>query len=281
MTELKNPALPGDFLLDTVIYASAGSNYGSVPALAQYTIYDSPNPAFITPRINIAPFGNLGSAPWPFPNTNVPLNGHICIPRGRGPFPLMMFAHGNHGPLENSTPGYLYLCQLLASHGVIGATIDVNFLNGSNFGENDARGIVHLEHVKQFRTWNNTAGHPLHGKVDLNRIAIVGHSRGGEGVGHASFFNRLASIKPDILTPVVQLDGSAGLGPYRFNLTAAVAIAPTDRQYQPLTGPTVVPDSYFLIHGSRDGDVSSFAGYNTYNRAHAVDRRTPRCLMAS
>ena len=100
-----------------------------------------------------------------------------------------------------------------------------------NFGENDARGVVHLEHLKQFRTWNDTATHPLHGKVDLNRIAIVGHSRGGEGVGHASFFNRLASIKPDILTPVVQLDGSAGLGPYRFNITVAVAIAPTDRQY--------------------------------------------------
>ena len=275
MAELKNPALAGDLLFDTVIYASAGSNYGGVPALAQFTIYDTPHPSFVTPRINIAPFANLGSAPWPFLNTNVPLNGHICIPRGRGAFPLMMFAHGNHGPLENSTPGYLYLCQLMASHGVIGATIDVNFLNGSNFGENDARGIVHLEHVKQFRTWNDTAGHPLHGRVDLNRIVIVGHSRGGEGVGHASFFNRLASIKPDILTPVVQLDGSAGLGPYRFNLTAAVAIAPTDRQYVPLTGPTVVPDAYLLIHGSRDGDVSSFAGYNTYNRAHAVDTANP------
>ena len=205
----------------------------------------------------------------------MPLNGHICIPRGRGPFPLMMFAHGNHGPLENSTPGYLYLCQLLASHGVIGATIDVNFLNGGNFGENDARGIVHLEHLKQFRTWNSTAGHRLHGKVDLNRIAIVGHSRGGEGVGHASFFNRLTSIKPDILTPVVPLDGSAGLGPYGFGLTVAVAISPTDRQYQPLTGPTVVPDAYCLIHGSRDGDVSSFEGYNTYNRAHAVNIANP------
>jgi hypothetical protein len=99
------------------------------------------------------------------------------------------------------------LCQLLASHGIIAATIDVNFLNGSNFGENDARAIVHLEHLKQFRTWNNAAAHPLHGKVDLNRLLIVGHSRGGEAVGHASFFNRLAAIGP------VVLDGSGGLGP--------------------------------------------------------------------
>jgi hypothetical protein len=274
MAQLSDPSLPGPFPFDTVIYASAGSNYGGVPALAQYAIYDAPDPAYVTPRINIAAFANLGSAPWPFANTNVPLNGHICIPRGRGSFPLAVFAHGNHDPLANSTPGYLYLCSLLASNGVIAATIDVNFLNGFNFGENDARAIVHLEHLRQFRAWNSQAGHPLCGKVDQNRILIVGHSRGGEGVGHASFFNRLASIKPDIFTPTVPLDGSAGLGPYRFALAVA-AIAPTDNQYQPLTGPTVVPDNYFLIHGSRDGDVSTFEGYNTYNRAHRVDLANP------
>jgi hypothetical protein len=276
MTSLSNPALAGPMAFDTLIYASAGSGYSGVPALVQYKLYDTPDPAFVTPRINLSAFANLGAgAPWPFAINSVPLNGHVCIPRGRGPFPLAVFVHGNHGPLENSTPGYLYLCSLLATHGIVAATIDANFLNGGNFGENDARAIVHLEHVKQFRVWNNTAAHPLHGKIDLTRILIVGHSRGGEGVGHASFFNRLASIKPDIFSPTVPLDGSAGLGPYRFGLTAALAIAPTDQQYVPLTGPTVVPDHYFLIHGSRDGDVSTFAGYNTYNRAHAVDLANP------
>jgi hypothetical protein len=276
MAALNNPGLAGAVPFDTVIYASAGLNYTGVPALVQYKIYDTPDRAYVTPRINISVFANLGfGASWPFLNTNVPLNGHICIPRGRGPFPLAVFVHGNHNPLENSTPGYLYLCSLLASHGIIAATIDVNFLNGGNFGENDARAIVHLEHLKQFRTWNNTATHPLHGKVDMNGILVVGHSRGGEGVGHASYFNQLASIKPDIFSPVVALDGSAGLGPYRFALTAVAAIAPTDRQYIPLTGPTVVRDRYFLIHGSRDGDVSTFEGYNTYNRAHAVDQANP------
>jgi hypothetical protein len=268
MANLKNPALPGDAEFDTFIYGAPPLAYPA--SLSQYAIYNTPDPAFITGRINVSAFANLGSGtPWPFTNTNVPLNGHVCVPRGRGPFPLAVFAHGNHGPLENSTPGYLYLCRLLASHGIIAATIDVNFLNGFNFGENDGRAIVHLEHLKQFRTWNNTATHRLHGKVDLNRILIVGHSRGGEAVGHASFFNRLASIG------AVLLDGSAGLGPYRFGLTAIAAIAPTDRQFTPLTGPTVVPDSYFIIHGSQDADVFTFEGYHTYERAHAVDQANP------
>ena len=276
MTALKNPGLGGTFTFDTLIYASSGLNYSAVPALSQYQIYDSPDPSYVTGRIDISAFAQLGaSVPWPFQPTNVPLNGHVCIPHGRGPFPLAVFAHGNHSPLENSTPGYLYLCQLFASHGIIAATIDVNFLNGFNFGENDARAIVQLEHLKQFRVWNGTHHHPLHRKINLHRFLIIGHSRGGEGVGHASLFNTLTSVQPDVMSPVVPLDGSAGLGPYGFALNAVAAIAPTDRQYEPVTGPTVVPDRYFLIHGSRDGDVSTFEGYNTYNRAHAVNLANP------
>ncbi len=267
---LKNPAVAGPPQFDTVIYGAPPLAYPA--ALSQYAIYNTPDPAYVTGRVNVSAFANLGAGtPWPFLNTNVPLNGHVCVPRGRGPFPLAVFAHGNHNPLENSTPGYLYLCQLLASHGIIAATIDVNFLNGNNFGENDGRAIVHLEHLKQFRTWNHTAAHPLHGRVDLNRILIVGHSRGGEAVGHASLFNRLPSVGG------VLLDGSGpfGLGPYRFGLTAVAAIAPTDQQFVPISGPTIVPDSYYLIHGSQDSDVFTFEGYHTYERAHAVDVANP------
>lgn len=276
MAALKNPGTPGNFSFDTVMYASSGLNYAAIPALSEYQVFDTPHAEYVTGRIDISAFAQLGaSVPWPFQPTAVPVNGHVSIPRGRGPFPLALFVHGNHNPLENSTPGYLYLTELLASHGVIAATIDANFLNGFNFGENDGRAIVHLEHVKQFRIWNGTRHHPLHHKIDLSRILLVGHSRGGEGVGHASLFNTLDEIQPDIFSPIVKLDGSAGLGPYGFKLAAVAAIAPTDRQYEPIPGPTVVRDRYYLMHGSRDGDVSTFEGYNTYNRAHAVDLANP------
>src|SRR5262249_23622648 len=89
MTAPNNPSLPGDCSFAPVIYASAGLNYAAVPALNQYAIYDAPDPAYVTGRVNISAFADLGfSAPWPFANTAVPLNGHIRIPRGRGPFPL-------------------------------------------------------------------------------------------------------------------------------------------------------------------------------------------------
>jgi hypothetical protein len=82
--ELRNPGLPGNEEFDTLIYGSPPLAYPA--ALSQYVIYNTPDPAYVTGRINVSAFANLGGAtPWPFTNTNVPLNGHICIPRGRGP----------------------------------------------------------------------------------------------------------------------------------------------------------------------------------------------------
>ena len=77
---LTNPALPGDVPFDTIIYAAAGLVY---PApLSQYAIYSTPDPAYITPRINIAAFANLGGgATWPFASSAVPLNGHVRATR--------------------------------------------------------------------------------------------------------------------------------------------------------------------------------------------------------
>lgn len=170
----------------------------------------------------------------------------------------------------------MYLCELLASHGIIAATIDVNFLNGFNFGENDGRAIVHLEHIKQFQIWNAQAGHSLAGKVDLSRVMIIGHSRGGEAVGHASLFNPMPEVQFDPNTRPIPLDGSQGLGPYGFSLRAVVAIAPTDGQYVPVSGQqTQVRDNYLIMHGSRDADVLTFEGYKTYDRSHALDLANP------
>lgn len=271
-----NPALPGPFQFGQVVYAAPNLDYGTNSDLAPYRVYEHPDAAFITRTIDLSLFAELGfGISWPFDNQAVPLNGFAVIPQGAGPFPLALFAHGNHNPLEHSTPGYLYLCKLLASHGVIAATIDVNFLNGNNFGENDGRAIIHLEHIRQFLLWNQQGGHPLEGKIDPERVMIVGHSRGGEAVGHASLFKHRGQVQPDTSTPPVLLDGSRGFGPYNFALRAVAAIAPTDSQWRPVDRATQVQTNYFIIHGSRDGDVRDFQGYRTYDRTHAVDLNAP------
>jgi hypothetical protein len=277
---LANPALPGPFTFTPVVYAAPGLNYSGNPALAEYVVFQTPTSGYQTRRIDISDFTDLPTRfNWPFNAANVPINGLLRVPQGTGPFPLCLIVHGNHTPApigsgDNSTPGYIYLLELLASHGIIAGSVDCNFLNG-NSGENDARAIVHLEHVKQFQIWNQQSGHPLFGKVDLSNVMIAGHSRGGEGVGHASAFNRLNAVVPDPSDPAVPLDGSRGLGPYHFNLKAIVAIAPTENQYKPVGGPVQIRDNYFILHGSRDGDVSDFQGYLTYDRAQPIDLGNP------
>jgi hypothetical protein len=282
-----DPSVSGPSLFDRIVYANPGMDYSNSPLVQQYQAFESPMAQFESRAINISLFADsLGAyqdsaddpptpMPWTFNRSSVPLNGLARVPHGPGPFPLIVFAHGNHDPRENSTPGYLYLCDLLASHGFIAVTIDVNFLNGIIGGENDARAIVHLEHIKQFAIWNGMAGHPLQNRVDLSKVMIVGHSRGGEAVGHASYFRGLDSIQPDPSSPTIPLDGTQGLGPYQFDIKAVVAIAPTDGQYMPVNGPTRVPTNYLVMHGSRDGDVSTFEGYKTYDRSHRVDLGNP------
>ena len=78
MAALTNPGLPGNFVFDTMIYASAGLNYAAVPALVQYNVYDAPDPAYVTPRIDISAFAHVGSAPWPFSKIHPRRAGAPC-----------------------------------------------------------------------------------------------------------------------------------------------------------------------------------------------------------
>jgi dienelactone hydrolase len=264
-----DPSYPGPFAYTSAVYASSGTQLISR--------FQTPTANYVTPRKDISPFFNsLDNATWGFGASSVPLNGTLRIPTGAGPFPLVLFVHGNHDELDYSDEGYLYLCDRLASQGIIAGSLDANFLNGGSRGENDARAILHLEHVKQFRTWNAQSGHPLFGKVDLSRVMIVGHSRGGEGVAHASYFNGLSSVVADAGGPTIPLTGgSNGLGPYNFGIKCVFAIAPTDGQYVPVGGPRGVDHNYFVIHGGRDGDLKAFWGLATFDRTHKPNAAGP------
>jgi len=204
---------------------------------------------------------------WGFDSKKLPLNARVWYPAGAGPFPLVLIVHGNHLAQDFSDPGYEYLGRLLASRGYVFASVDENFINSSwtnglDLKETAARGWLLLEHLKLFREWNAAQGNPFAGKVDLDRIALMGHSRGGEAVATAAAFNRLPAFPGDATQ---KFD-------YNFNIRALIAIAPADGQYKPAGWDRPLKDvNYFVIQGGYDGDVSAFVGSRQFNRTTFSD----------
>lgn len=201
---------------------------------------------------------------WGFEPKAFPVNARVWYPEGNGPFPLVLIVHGNHNMEDFSDPGYEYLGDLLASRGYIFASVDMNFLNGGISRENDGRGAMLLEHVKAWRAFNKDSTSMFYHKVDVENVALMGHSRGGEAVGHAASFNRLARYPDDAN---VKFD-------YNFPIKSIIAIAPVDGQYKPSSRFEPVENiNYLVFHGSHDGDVSSFNGMRQYQRVQFTDNR--------
>jgi dienelactone hydrolase len=199
---------------------------------------------------------------WGFGFDQLPLNGRVWFPDGKGPFPLIFIVHGNHDMKDFSDPGYAYLGELFASRGFITVSVDENFLNGDIRSENDARAFVLLEHLKVWRRWNKTEGHAFEGKVNMDRIALIGHSRGGESVAHAAAFNRLSHYPDDAN---VTFD-------YNFSIRSITAIAPADGQYKPAGHLTPLENiNYLVIHGGHDADVVIFMGIRQFTRVRFTD----------
>lgn len=186
---------------------------------------------------------------------NVPVAGRMWYPEGCTGCPVMFIVHGNHDFSVPSYQGYDYLGEYLASNGYVVVSVDENMLNGLG-NENDARAVLLLENIKAILHENAEEGSTIYGLIDADKIAIAGHSRGGEMVATAYLFNDL-EVYPD--------DGNINLD-YHFNISSVIAIAPTVDQYMPAEHAVEITDvNYLLIHGSNDQDVSLVMGEKQYN----------------
>jgi hypothetical protein len=196
--------------------------------------------------------------PWPeFPGPMEAV-GHVVLPVGVPDAPLVVFLHGRHQPcyqadapvttdlacpgIDAPVPshlGYDYLQQLLGSQGIASVSVAANVINDQDFRSPDGGAVARSElvrhHLGLIAGWDADPGDAdWFGTVDLSRVVLVGHSRGGEGVDAA----------------VIESDASSP-----WTIVGQVLIAPVDFSWQTAG---YVPTSLFLP--SCDGDVSDLQG---------------------
>lgn len=259
---LANPGLPGPFAVQSLSYGSGDNRHRS-----EY----GPDAVLTPPPVDgsaiYAGYEGFSRSYYEWYNgfdfTRLPLNGLVWYPEGEGPFPLVLIVHGNHAMAHPSDPGYAYLGQHLASRGMIAVSVDENFLNGHafedpDFAEMPLRAWLLLQHLATWRDWNTTPGNPFYGRVDLERVALIGHSRGGEAVAHAAEMN---------VRPVGRVGTVSRAGEFGFGIRGVVAIAPCDSRYKPAGRALNLRNAdYLLLAAGHDGDMSYLDGLGQYSR---------------
>jgi hypothetical protein len=152
--------------------------------------------------------------------------------------------------------GYDYLAGNLASHGFIVVSISANGVNATDWLTDDlgvtARAHLVERHLRQLAAWNTTGGAPfgdaLVAAIDPARVGLMGHSRGGGGVG------RFMTLKPTTgftVKAVLPLAPAAHGHDVITDTALAVVLATCDGDAVQLPGIALVDESRY----ARPGDT--------------------------
>ena len=247
--------LPGDMPLE-----------GTLPRLARQLV--SPDPGLPGPYATVTGKYALPRVAIAGLPAKVEVKGVVVAPRGTtGERPLVLLLHGRHSTcyrgVEESTGdwpcppgftaipsyrGYLETQQLLASQGYVTVSISANGINGQDWVLQDggaaARSELVRHHLALWERWSRSAAsHALAPtavraapRADLDRVLLVGHSRGGEGVNRAALDSTTGPRVP-------------------WTIRGLVHIGPTAFGQNPAPG---VPVEVLLPYC--DGDVSDLQG---------------------
>ena len=246
-------------------------------------------------------FGNSAITVPGFPTatTTAPIEfiGSVIHPTdlSGGEHPLVMIMHGRHSTVYNPTTnaaalawppsasqlpipsyeGYDYVSNILASHGYIVVSISVNGINAQDNNAADlgmiARAVVMEKHLDFWNTLTTTGAAPFGdefvGKVDMQDVVTMGHSRGGEGVAANYVYN-------ESLGSPYGIKGVFALAPVDFNryvvnnANFAVLLPYTDGDVSDLQGVKFYDDARYKVPGDPTPKYSILvmgANHNFYN----------------
>jgi len=264
---LSNPSAFGGYDFTAYYYASVGQINTSFPA--RNTIHSSTADASAL----LDSWGGVREWQLGFGSDALPLNAKVWMPDGDGSFPIVLIVHGNHTAGIRSYEGYDYLGELLASRGIIAVSVDQTFLNISFVydammldalqDEVGVRAFILLEHLMQWYNWNSDHSHIFFNRVDFERIALIGHSRGGEASALAAAFADLGHYPGN----------GHVIFDYPFSINTVIGIAPTHSMYKPAGVELSLSGvNYLAIHGGHDMDAFSFEGADMYRRVDVSKR---------
>ncbi|MFC5470295.1 alpha/beta hydrolase family protein [Cohnella suwonensis] len=250
---VSDPSTPGEYAVRSFTYGS-----GTDKQRPEYGAKTTAISDVVDASAYIDSWPWLREKFWGFDESELPLNGRVWMPDGAGPFPVVLMVHGNHLMEKFSDAGYGYLGELLASRGFVAISIDENFFNYSVWSgipdrDMELRAWLLLKHIGQLQRFAADPESPFYGKIDFERAALLGHSRGGQAAAMAT--DRERWYPDDEGLPAAD----------SYKVRAVVELAPTDTLVDGKRS-ELKDISYLTLQGAKDADIVNFYGDRQYGR---------------
>ncbi len=198
---------------------------------------------------------------------------HTCLSKGGGRFfdwpcpvvekpedfcgPVSPEFCDPNDPLLPNYRGYRYLTDRLASNGIVAVSISANGINFADAGNLEARAQLFRRHFglwSEFSTVINASfGSLFVGRIDLKRVGIIGHSRGG---GAAAFLVDLIAEQDDPFGTIAAPGAGVDI---KGVLLVAPVLADDDQTHQ------VTDTALGVLLPYCDGDQQDLPGVKYYD----------------